>query len=113
MRHLGTAEGKPVQRPDFHSVAFMTLYARIIYELGVNHCISQETLARHLDVTMRTVQRHLNELEREGYVKVRRDRKPYTYEVAWERTLPYFEALTVGMFRPESLHALAQHNRNS
>ena len=32
--------------------------------------MAQETLARRLDVTMRTVQRHLTELEVEGFVRV-------------------------------------------
>ena len=44
-------------------VSFVTLYGRIVYELARNPRIAQETLARRLDVTMRTVQRHLDEPE--------------------------------------------------
>jgi len=94
-------------------VAFVTLYARIVNELAKNPRIAQETLARTLDVTMRTVQRHLTELEREGYVTVDRERKPYTYEIAWNRPLRYFDQLTVGMFRPDVLDDLARRGRAS
>jgi DNA-binding transcriptional regulator LsrR (DeoR family) len=92
---------------DEQGVTFVTLYARIVHELSKNPRMAQESLARRLDVTMRTVQRHLTELEREGYIHVARERKPYTYEIAWDRHLPYFDQLTVGMFRPESLENLA------
>src|SRR5919199_2461956 len=92
-------------------VTFVTLYARIVQELAKNPRMAQETLARRLDVTMRTVQRHLTELEREGYVHVARERKPYTYEIAWDRSLPYFDQLSVGMFRPEVLQGLAESGR--
>jgi predicted transcriptional regulator len=81
-------------------VSFVTLYARIVSELAKNPRMAQETLARRLDVTMRTVQRHLTELEREGYIHVARENKPYTYEIAWERALPYFPALHVELFKP-------------
>ncbi len=82
-------------------VSFVTLYARIVRELAKNPRLAQETLARRLDVTMRTVQRHLTELEREGYIRVARENKPYTYEIAWERPLPHFQNLSVALFRPE------------
>lgn len=88
-------------------VEFITLHARIIHELGKNPCMAQEALARRLNVTMRTVQRHLNDLEREGFVRVRRDRKPYTYEIAWKKPLTHFEPLTVAVFRPGVLEDLA------
>ena len=88
-------------------VAFVTLYARIVFELAKNPRIAQETLARKLDVTMRTVQRHLTELENEGYVRVARDRKPFTYEIAWDRSLPYFDQLKVNTFRPDVLQRIA------
>ena len=81
-------------------VTFITLYARIVNEIAKNPRIAQEMLARRLDVTMRTVQRHLSELEREGYISVRRDRKPYTYEINWDRPLPHFDNLTVALFQP-------------
>ena len=81
-------------------VSFVTLYARIVSELAKNPRMAQETLARRLDVTMRTVQRHLTELEHEGYIHVARENKPYTYEIAWERSLPYFPDLHVELFKP-------------
>jgi DNA-binding transcriptional ArsR family regulator len=96
-----------------HGVSFVTLYARIVNELASEPRISQEKLARNLDVTMRTVQRHLAELERAGYVRIRRDGRPYAYDVAWERKLPYFEQLTVGVFRPEVLDDLPRRNSRS
>jgi DNA-binding transcriptional regulator LsrR (DeoR family) len=92
-------------------VTFLTLYARIVYELAKNPRMAQESLARRLDVTMRTVQRHLTELEREGYIHVARDNKPFTYEVAWDRPLPYFDQLTVSTFRPDMLEKVAQLER--
>jgi DNA-binding transcriptional ArsR family regulator len=102
----GRMEGQQEQ-----GVAFVTLYARIVNELARNPRIAQETLARKLDVTMRTVQRHLTELERDGYIKVNRERKPYVYEVAWNRPLKYFEQLNVGMFRPDVLDKIAKSER--
>jgi DNA-binding IclR family transcriptional regulator len=99
--------------PEEQGVTFVTLYARIVNELAKEPCIAQETLARRLDVTMRTVQRHLTELEREGYVRVQRDRKPYSYEIAWHRPLRYFNQLTVGMFRPDVLNDLARRTNRS
>src|SRR5437588_9425939 len=92
-------------------VTFVTLYARIVHELSKNPRMAQESLARRLDVTMRTVQRHLTELEREGYIHVARDNKPFTYEVAWDRPLPYFDQLTVSTFRPDMLEKVAQLER--
>lgn len=97
--------------PPEHGVAFVTLYARIVHELAKNPRMAQERLARELDVTMRTIQRHLTDLEREGFVRVHRDRKPYTYEIAWDRSVPYFHQLTVGMFRPEALEDLAERTQ--
>jgi DNA-binding transcriptional regulator LsrR (DeoR family) len=81
-------------------VSFVTLYARLVHELAREPRMAQETLARRLDVTMRTVQRHLTELEREGYIRVARENKPYTYEIAWSRELPHFSNLQVGLFKP-------------
>lgn|SRR5947209_19535234 len=89
-------------------VTFVTLYARIVYELAKNPCMAQESLARKLDVTMRTVQRHLMALEQEGYVRVRRDRKPFTYEIVWDRAIPYFEQLHVSTFHPEMLEKVSE-----
>lgn len=89
-------------------VTFVTLYARIVYELAKNPRIAQETLARRLDVTMRTVQRHLTELENAGYIHVTREKKPFTYEIAWDRPLPYFDQLKVNTFRPDMLEKVAR-----
>jgi len=89
-------------------VGFVTLHARIVHELAKNPRMAQESLARRLDVTMRTVQRHLMALESEGYVRVQRERKPFTYEIAWERPLPYFEQLHVSLFRPDVLDRIGQ-----
>lgn len=94
-------------------VTFVTLYARIVYELAKNPCMAQESLARKLDVTMRTVQRHLTALETEGYVRVKRDRKPFTYEIAWDRAIPYFDQLHVATFRPDVLDRVAQLERGA
>lgn len=95
------------------SVGFVTLYARIVHELAKNPRMAQETLARRLDVTMRTVQRHLTALEGEGYVRVERDRKPFTYEIAWDRALPYFEQLKVVTFRPDVLEKVSQVEKSA
>jgi len=93
-------------------VNFVTLYARIVNELAKNPRVAQEKLAVTLNVTMRTVQRHLTQLEREGFLRVQRDRKPYIYEVVWNRRLRHFEQLTVGTFRPDVLDDLARRNRS-
>jgi DNA-binding transcriptional ArsR family regulator len=89
-------------------VSFVTLYARIVHELAENPRMAQETLARRLDVTMRTVQRHLTALEEEGYLRVRREKKPFTYEIDWDRPLPYFGQLTVAAFRPDVLEQFSE-----
>ena len=100
-----------MEQPEEEGVTFVTLYARIVHELAKNPRLAQEALARRLDVTMRTVQRHLTALEREGYVRVNRERKPFTYEIAWDRSVPYFEQLKVVTFRPDILDRLAQIER--
>src|SRR5947209_2485157 len=97
-----------MERQEDQGVTFVTLYARIVFELAKSPRMAQEALARELDVTMRTVQRHLTELEREGYVRVQRERKPFTYEIAWDRRLPYFEQLRVATFRPDVLERLTR-----
>jgi DNA-binding transcriptional regulator LsrR (DeoR family) len=96
---------------DEREITFVTLYARIVNELARNPSMAQESLARRLNVTMRTVQRHLTSLEQEGYVRVRRDKKPFTYEIAWERPLPYFQDLSVSTFRPDVLEKVAALER--
>ena len=94
-------------------VAFVTLYARIVHELAQNPRMAQESLARRLDVTRRTVQRHLTALENEGFLRVQRDKKPFTYEIAWDRPLPYFDQLNVKTFRPDVLAKVAQMEKEA
>jgi transcription initiation factor IIE alpha subunit len=101
------------EEEDVDEVHFVTLYARIVNHLAKHPRMAQETLARRLNVTMRTVQRHLTELEREGFVQVTRERKPYTYEIAWDRPIKYFEQLNIGIFRPDMLEEMAQRNQKS
>ena len=59
----------------------VTLYTRILRQLHDNPTIAQESLARAMDVTMRTIQRHIEVLEQEGYVLIDRQHKPYSYAV--------------------------------
>lgn len=82
-------------------VQLVTLYARVLLHLTDNPRVSQETLARHMNVTMRTVQRHLTELEEEGYVSVDRDKKPFEYTIDWTKPWPHVEWLKVVLFHPE------------
>lgn len=100
--------GRPTGTSDGNNVTFVTLYARIIHELAMDPRVAQEGLARRLGVTMRTVQRHLGELEHEGYISVQRDNKPFTYEIAWDRPLPHFGQLSVCTFRPDVLDELSK-----
>lgn len=87
-------------------VQLITLYTRVLLYLAHNPKISQETLARRLDVTMRTVQRHLAELEEEGYIRVDRGKKPFQYDIDWTKSLPYVDWLRVIVFHPEVVQAL-------
>lgn len=82
-------------------VHFVTLYTRVLLQLAAFPRISQETLARKLDVTMRTAQRHLTELEEEGYVHVDRSTKPFQYEIDWTRSLPYVPWMRLILLHPE------------
>lgn len=85
---------------DGHEVTFVTLYGRIVSELARNPRTTQEALARDLNVTIRTLQRHIVDLELAGFIVIRRDRKPFTYEVVWDRPVPHFEGMTLSMFAP-------------
>ena len=87
-------------------VQLITLYTRVLLHLAENPKISQETLARHMDVTMRTVQRHLMELEDEGYIQVDREKKPFEYSIDWSKTCPYISWLRVVVFHPDVKGAL-------
>jgi DNA-binding transcriptional regulator LsrR (DeoR family) len=82
-------------------VNLLTLYLRVLLELSRRPRISQETLARRLDVTMRTAQRHLTELEEEGYIHVDRTKKPFEYSIDWSRQWPYLEDLRLVLFHPQ------------
>jgi DNA-binding transcriptional ArsR family regulator len=84
-----------------HRVQIVTLYTRVLLELIENPRISQETLARRIDVTMRTAQRHLTELEEEGYISVDRSKKPFEYSINWEKPLPGAEWLNIILFHPQ------------
>ena len=91
-------------------VQLVTLYTRVLLQLIENPRISQEMLARRLDVTMRTAQRHLSELEEEGYISVDRAKKPFEYSINWEKTWPYAPWLRVILYHPElrdAIHGLS------
>jgi DNA-binding transcriptional ArsR family regulator len=106
-------EDQRMEGQEGEGVTFVTLYARIVHELAMNPRMAQESLARTLNVTMRTVQRHLSALEQEGYLRINRDKKPFTYEITWDRRLPYFDQLHVDTFRPDVLQKFAQVKRGS
>ena len=91
---------------DGERVQLITLYTRILLHLADHPRISQETLARRMDVTMRTVQRHLTELEEEGYIHVDRDKKPFEYGIDWSKACPYIPWFRVVVFHPEVKDAL-------
>lgn len=93
---------------DTERVQLVTLYTRVLLHLADNPRISQETLARRMDVTMRTVQRHLTELEEEGYVHVDRTKKPFEYRVDWSKSCPFIPWLRVAVFHPSVRSALAK-----
>lgn len=84
-----------------HRVQLVTLYTRVMLYLAQNPKISQERMARHLEVTMRTVQRHLAELEEEGYILVDRRRKPFEYRIDWSKSCPNIPWLRVVVLHPE------------
>ena len=89
-----------------NGVQLVTLYTRVLLELARNPRISQEMLARRLDVTMRTAQRHLTELEQEGYIGVDRNAKPFRYTINWTKPVPHVPWLRVIIFHPEVTDAL-------
>lgn len=93
-------------RDSENRVQLVTLYTRVLLQLVENPRISQETLARRLDVTMRTAQRHLAELEEEGYISVDRGKKPFEYTINWEKTWPYAPWLRVILYHPDVRDAL-------
>jgi DNA-binding transcriptional ArsR family regulator len=88
-------------------VQLITLYMRVLLELSRRPRISQETLARRLDVTMRTAQRHLTELEEEGYIHVDRDKKPFQYSINWSKEWPHMAGLRLILCHPEVAQALS------
>lgn len=84
----------------------VTLYTRVLLALAQNPRVSQEMLARRLDVTMRTAQRHLTELEEEGFVLVDRESKPFRYSINWTKPLPHISWLRLIVFHPDVMPAL-------
>src|SRR5437588_11674924 len=87
-------------------VQLVTLYTRVLLQLVENPRVSQETLARRLDVTMRTAQRHLSELEEEGYIVVDRDSRPFRYHIDWAKTWPFMSWVRLVVLHPEVRPAL-------
>jgi DNA-binding IclR family transcriptional regulator len=85
---------------------FATLYTRIILQLSQHPTMAQERLARHLDVTMRTAQRHLTLLEENGYLQVDRAKRPFRYTIDWSRTLTYLPDVRLILFHPDVIPAL-------
>lgn len=87
-------------------VQLTTLYTKILVHLAANPRLSQEALARRLDVTLRTVQRHLAELEDEGYVAVDRGQKPFEYLINWTRNWDSMDGFHLILIHPEVVAAL-------
>jgi DNA-binding IclR family transcriptional regulator len=85
---------------------FATLYTQIILQLSQQPSMAQERLARKLDVTMRTAQRHLTLLEENGYLHVDRASRPFRYTIDWSRTLAYLPELRLILFHPDVIPAL-------
>jgi predicted ArsR family transcriptional regulator len=99
--------------PDRHHdpLRIATLYTHILLELSQHPTLSQERLARQVDVTMRTAQRHLLHLEDEGYLQVDRGKRPYRYIIDWSRPLPTLPDLRLVLFHPAVvplLHRLSE-----
>lgn len=84
----------------------ITLYTRVLLQLAENPTISQEMLARRLDVTMRTAQRHLTELEEDGYIQVDRNKKPFRYTIDWSKQWPYLPGMQLIILHPDVIGAL-------
>ena len=81
-------------------VSLVTLHARILSELARHPTVSQERLALNLEVTRRTIQRHLAELEEYGYLHADRSQRPFTYALDWSRPWPDVPWLSVIAFHP-------------
>jgi len=81
-------------------VQIVTLFTRVLLQLALHPRISQETLARRLDVTMRTAQRHLTLLEEQGYIRVNRVQKPFHYTVDWSKPCPHLPWMRLVLFHP-------------
>lgn len=87
-------------------VQLTTLYTRILSELAGSPRMSQEALARRLDVTLRTIQRHLAELEDEGYIAVDRAEKPFVYVINWSKRWEDVEGFHLILIHPEVSDAI-------
>lgn len=88
------------------NVPLITMYTKILIHLALHSRISQETLARQLGVTLRTVQRHLSELEGAGYVRVDRSTKPFEYQVDWSKYWEGTDPFRLILLHPEVIGAL-------
>lgn len=84
----------------------LTLSTQILLQLAGHPRISHEKLARRLDVTMRTVQRHLTDLEVEGYVDVDRSKKPFEYRIDWTKEWPTLDGVRLIILHPQVIEAL-------
>jgi len=78
-----------------------TLSLHIMLELSQQPTLSQERLARRLDVTRQTACCHLDQLEAEGYLQINRTHKPFHYTIDWSCTLPTLPQLRLVLFHPE------------
>lgn len=88
---------EPAADRPVRGVELVTLDTRILCALvHRGPRIAQEDLARRLGVTVRTIQRYLEDLEREGYVERVRDRKPHAYVVKRDKPVPGLPGWTVG-----------------
>lgn len=86
---------------DDNRVQIVTLFTRVLLQLAQHPRISQETLARRLDVTMRTAQRHLTLLEEQGYIHVNRGQKPFRYTIDWSKSCPHLPWMRLVWFHPD------------
>lgn len=93
---------------DDDRVQIVTLFTRVLLQLAQHPRISQETLARRLDVTMRTAQRHLSLLEEQGYIQVNRGQKPFRYTVDWSKSCPHLPWMYLVWFHPALKDAVFQ-----
>src|SRR5579872_4725548 len=92
---------------DQRHLDLLTVHGRILVELARQPTISQECLARCLQLAMRTVQRHLSELEERGWVTVDRGKRPFEYTLDWSRTWPEVPWLRLIVLHPATCAAFS------